>query len=164
MLTKYFCELQMKQFPEKTPVSIFRTYNPVIGSTNLFDFEAIESCGKKLLLAKWNEEPMDKVQELFVNQLEYKRGIIKGWDNSDNYFRGRIIIVDYDATVIDGASEWESDGFFDLYDLPPIDTWVFLAPNKDGRIDLYAWIPEQYNDLTKNAIEVNCLNLIKWLE
>jgi hypothetical protein len=66
--------------------------------------------------------------------------------------------------VLDGASEWESEGFFDLYDLPPIDTWVYIAPNREGRKDLYAWVPDKFTQLAQNAIDVNCMDMIRWFE
>ena len=161
--TKHYCDLQLKQFPEKSPTTIFRTYNPVIGTANLFDFETVEIWGKKLLQVKWNNEPLCKVPEFFFKQLEYKNNMVK-WEKSHDYFKGKMIITDYDLTVVDGASEHESNGFFDGYDLPPIDTWVYLAPNKEGRTDLYAWVPEPYISLAQKAIDVNCVDMIRWLE
>lgn len=85
-------------------------------------------------------------------------------NKSVNEFKGKIIIADYCTTVLDGASEWESKGLIDLYDMPPIDTWFYETGNKYGRKDLYAWIPEPFTELAQNAIDVNVLNNINWCE
>lgn len=86
-----------------------------------------------------------------------------GSDVREQKFEGRILIAQIDDTVIDGASEASSDGLIDIYDCPPIDTWFYLTENAGGRI-LFAWIPKQFINNANDAIEVNCVDCLKWLE
>jgi len=164
IFAKHYCEHQIKQFPDKPAGSIFRNYDVGDDGEKLFELKLIEQLEKELISAEWSIDPLKEMSVLFPGQLKYKESIVAQWTNSYNDFKGKIVVVDYEATVLDGASEHESDGFFDLYDLPPIDTWVYLTRNNKGRKDLYAWIPDPYVSLAKKAIEVNCLDLINWFE
>jgi hypothetical protein len=77
--------------------------------------------------------------------------------------KGRILIAEIDQTVVDGASEMESEGLIDLNDCPPIDTWVYLTSNKKGKI-LFAWIPEPFVSLAQATIDVNCIDCLFWYQ
>jgi len=82
---------------------------------------------------------------------------------------GRLLCYFPDADLCDGAAEQESEGFFDVYNTPPWDTWVGyfhdgLEP--DGCYDNYllAYVPEQLMSLATGGILVNPEECIMWLE
>jgi len=164
VVTKHFCYQQLQKFPEKSPASIFRTTDCTRDGKKLFGFKMVEIDGESNMLADWYLDPLKALPDLFLEQLNHKKSIITEWDKEHNKLKGEIIVVQYDDTVLDGTSEWESKGLFDIYDLPPIDTWVYLTKDDNNKYSLYAWIPKPYIALAKNAIEVNCLDLIKWVE
>ena len=115
---------------------------------------------KSLFLTKWNIDLFERhnfFNQIFDEQIKYKRDniICKG-----TKFNGRIFVSEFECTVVDGASEAESNGIIDIYDLPPIDTWFYKSDNNL----LYSWIPEEFEDLANNAIEVNCVDILKWMD
>lgn len=77
-----------------------------------------------------------------------------------------------DESVTDGASEAESEGFFDIQDLPPWDTWLayIVEDKKDAsaygnqitRSYLLSWVPPKMEALVTRGIEVNPVNCHEW--
>lgn len=81
---------------------------------------------------------------------------------------GRLMVYFPDADLCDGAAEIESEGFFDLYNTPPWDTWVLYCT--DRRPDslsceayLLAYVPAPLVDLANVGIIVNPEQCIQWL-
>jgi hypothetical protein len=82
---------------------------------------------------------------------------------------GRLLAYFPDANLCDGAAEVESQGFFDLDNCPPWQTWVALFNDgaEDGRgyrRYLVAWVPPQFLSLTTAGIDVNPEECIVWLD
>jgi hypothetical protein len=82
---------------------------------------------------------------------------------------GRLLCYFPDADLCDGAAEQESNGFFDVYNTPPWDTWVgYFQDGLDpkGSYDNYllAYVPEQLVSLAAGGILVNPEECIMWLE
>ncbi len=82
---------------------------------------------------------------------------------------GRLLCCFPDANLCDGAAELESDGFFDVYNTPPWDTWVgYFRDGVDpkGSYDNYllAYVPEQLVSLAAGGILVNPEECIMWLD
>jgi hypothetical protein len=82
---------------------------------------------------------------------------------------GRLLVYYPDAELADGAAEVESEGFFDVCNCPPWDTWVGIfqdhRPAGDAfAIYLVAWVPEVLVDLAARGIEVNPEECIRWLD
>jgi hypothetical protein len=86
---------------------------------------------------------------------------------------GRLLVYFPDQELADGASEIESDGFFDLNDAPPWDTWIGLYPypprRRDGRKSapeeyLVSWVPSELVPAAERGIRVNALDCIAWIE
>ena len=80
---------------------------------------------------------------------------------------GRLLAYFPDAELADGAGEDETDGFLDLSDAPPWDTWVALFddgdPNRPSAVYLIAWIPSRFIALVDRGIAVNMAGSIAWL-
>jgi hypothetical protein len=76
---------------------------------------------------------------------------------------GRLLFCNLDESVIDGASEAESGGFFDVDDVPPWDTWVALHTDQRRTDVLVCWVPRELQELAERGIEVNCVDCVGWL-
>jgi hypothetical protein len=74
---------------------------------------------------------------------------------------GRLLVFDIDCSVWDGLSEGESDGFFDVNDIPAWDTWVHFQ-HVQGRDTLLCWVPPPLIYLADQGIAVNCTACIQW--
>ncbi|HEY4197845.1 MAG TPA: hypothetical protein VGM63_20030, partial [Mucilaginibacter sp.] len=118
LTTKHYCEQQIIKFPEKEPSTILRSFNPELNKKKIFEFKSVTVFEETALLAFWSEEPLNGnlTVDMFFKQLEEKNKSIE-WNKSHEDFKGEIVVVDYEDTVLDGASEWVSKGLFDIYDL-----------------------------------------------
>ena len=162
-LTQSYCDEKLKD-SSKSLASILRTINPIINEKQIFDYESeyFDFLNASLTLTKWNltekQYYTDVVPSLYNKQLNTKKEYNK---TSPTEFNGRILVSDYECSVTDGASEVEAKGLIDIHDLTPIDTWIYID-NKNGL--LYSWIPEKYVDLINNAVLVNCVDILKWMD
>ncbi|MDB5115311.1 MAG: hypothetical protein JWQ79_803 [Mucilaginibacter sp.] len=161
-LTQAYCELQLKEWPAKNAAEILRSINPEFYGEKLFSFNPEDRYYSTL----WQLNPLftssDFYNRLFEYQLDYKNQIIQSTSFSPQY-KGKILIAGIDETVTDGASAEVSNGFIDIYDCPPIDTWFYISNNKNGRI-FFSWIPEKYSNLVDEGIAVNCVECFYWYD
>jgi hypothetical protein len=128
-LTQQYCE---KDSSISTPAESLRKFNPVINGSHIVEYK-IEPWPHygNLTLANWLIDPLeyehtlDGLLELLIEQKEnlYKT-------NYTTSFKGKILVTDYLNTITDGASENESNGFIDVYDLSPLLTLgsIFMNP------------------------------------
>ncbi|MCX6593127.1 MAG: hypothetical protein NTZ56_16545 [Acidobacteria bacterium] len=72
-------------------------------------------------------------------------------------FPGRSLLYVPSENVSDGASRYASNGFFDLYDCPPWDTWLQYS-----RGTLVSWVPEVLIPLAQSGIDANPVECIRW--
>lgn len=72
---------------------------------------------------------------------------------------GRLLLYVPSENVSDGASRYASNGFFDLYDCPPWDTWLQYS-----RGTLVRWVPEVLIPLAQIGIDANPVECIKWAD
>ena len=82
---------------------------------------------------------------------------------------GRLLIYFPNTDLACGAAEQETDGFFDINNVPPWDTWVAYIHDDQPNIDyfdteyLIAWIPAEFVDLASVGIDINPEQCIQWL-
>lgn len=95
--------------------------------------------------------------ELLQKALEIRRDKIVR--NPAIFSLGQILEFDIDVTELDGAASSVSEGFTDMADIPPIDTWFFLTKTK-----LYCWIPSLFIEKMQNALEVSVMDAYRWLK
>jgi len=168
-LTQQYCRLQLdKSCSDKA--KIFRSYNPTLNGKPLFSFEVhqfnfdivpnLNTC----TLTHWQVDPTERknkflIEGLFEQQIDYKES--QKYLSINEKFEGDILISQIDCTVIDGASEVQSFGLVDIYDMPPIDTWFYLTKTKQSRL-LFAWIPNKFKHYATEAVLVNCVDCINW--
>jgi hypothetical protein len=89
---------------------------------------------------------------------------------------GRLLAYFPDDNLFDGAAEAESQGFFDVNNIPPYDTWVWMVRNVRssayadgacGEMDanyLVAWVPPDLIQLANAGVAVNPEACILWLD
>jgi hypothetical protein len=79
---------------------------------------------------------------------------------------GRLLAYFPDANLCCGAAEDETNGFFDIDNVPAWDTWVaYFAGGKRHSYTSYliSWIPPQFVELVSRGIYVNPEECIIWL-
>ncbi len=162
-LTKHYCSIKANE-TFTNYASALRTINPIIDGSPIFDYKLTKFDFKDyedLILVKWNLiddlEYGNAVHELFDKQIDIKK---ESFINNHIDSKGRILISDYLCTVMDGASEVESKGLVDIFDLPPIDTWFYI--DKELGL-LFSWIPDKFTDLINEAVLVNCVDILQWM-
>jgi hypothetical protein len=82
---------------------------------------------------------------------------------------GRLLIYFPESDLACGAAEHETEGYFDVHNVPPWDTWVTYI-KEPGRNSvsgddeyLIAWVPPVFVNLVNNGIYVNPEECIQWL-
>ncbi|MFK7933087.1 MAG: hypothetical protein AB8G22_06220 [Saprospiraceae bacterium] len=158
-LTQTYCDNQLNNQLKSTARTL-RSINLSYHKTRYFEFRWEEEF--KLELVRWNTKVLDEnfgsIESIFIDQLDYKKEKV----NVENHkFNGNILVSEFESTVIDGVSEVESEGLIDIFDLPPIDTWFHLV-EKNGRMNMFAWVPKKFYSQAVKAVEVNCLDLLYW--
>lgn len=85
----------------------------------------------------------------------------------DRLAGGQLLVYFPDDDLACGAAEYETDGFFDVNNVPPWDTWVTYIENAyNGEYDteyLVAWIPREFVELANRGVYVNPEQCIQWL-
>jgi hypothetical protein len=76
-----------------------------------------------------------------------------------NQLRGKILLYVPCENVSDGASKYASNGFFDAYDCPPWDMWLYYCDRT-----LMSWVPEILLPLAQAGIDANPVECIKWAD
>jgi hypothetical protein len=166
-LTEQYCDLQIKN-THKNSASIFRSINIIYKDKSLYEFELTEyglDEKKYCYTTKWNIDLLLNealFEELYKHQAEHKSIELKS-NISNLQSKGKILATSFEETVTDGASEIESDGFVDINDLAPIDTCFYIIYINRARIML-SWVPNEFITNAQNAIDVNCVDIIQWLE
>jgi hypothetical protein len=79
---------------------------------------------------------------------------------------GRLLAYFPDDDLSDGAAEAETNGFFDVHNTPPWDTWVALFRDEGrdlARDCLVSWVPRELLKSVDRGIYVNPEECIVWL-
>jgi hypothetical protein len=79
---------------------------------------------------------------------------------------GRLLAYQPDMDLACGAAQAASQGFFDVNNAPPWDTWVAMVQESgvDAVPYLVSWIPPQFVSLAQQGIDANPECCIVWLE
>jgi hypothetical protein len=88
--------------------------------------------------------------------------------SADDLAGGRLLVYLPDEQLADGAAEVESNGFFDVENVPPWDTWVadfhYGTDFRPWASDvLISWVPPEFVGLADQGINVNPEECIHWL-
>lgn len=138
--------------------TIFRKTIPEIGGVPAFQLEADG--------VSWNMDicEADNVLCVLVAALNQRSGSSAvSWQ--EMRAKGKIVAHEINATVTDGASEANSQGYVDVYDLPPVDTWIYLTAGISGSNPvLYCWVPAPFVAAMQGAIDVSCIGNYEWAD
>jgi len=99
------------------------------------------------------EELLEKRAALLRKQNAYPKSL------SSNLAGGKLLAYEPDDNVADGASQYQSKGYFDEDDAPPWDTWVCYFDRH-----LVSWVPPQLLDLVSKGIAVNVVDCVRWID
>jgi hypothetical protein len=89
---------------------------------------------------------------------------------------GRLLAYFPEDNLADGAAQTGSEGFFDVDNIPPYDTWVWMVRNvrafdyRDGGKGeleanyLVAWVPPDFVALASAGVDANPEECILWLD
>jgi len=78
----------------------------------------------------------------------------------DNLDDGRLLVYFPDFDLACGAAELETDGYFDVNNVPPWDTWVTYIQDSH-KVDLHdteylvSWVPPEFVALADKGVHVN---------
>jgi len=82
--------------------------------------------------------------------------------------RGRLLVYYPDAELSDGAAEVESNGFFDVFNCPPWDTWIAFVSDSEMpesyQAQLISRVPDAFIPHVQRGIDVNPEECIVWLD
>jgi hypothetical protein len=170
-LTQAYCEQEMQR-EEKVDMCILRSIiNPIWKDGKWFahmpSLDGMASIEQSIPWEEWTKKSdpyyLESFIGIFKRQLAFKKALSDKLTHNDIY-KGKILVVEYGENIPDGAAEPETDGFFDEWDIPPIDTWFYNDYSVARGGILLAWIPERFVELADKAIEVQVLNILNWFE
>jgi hypothetical protein len=83
---------------------------------------------------------------------------------------GRVLVCEFNSSITSGESEEVTNGFFDVSDRPPWDTWMFCTQRKtrgstssgDPLDLLIGWVPSSLVASLEKGIGVNPYDCIYW--
>ena len=95
-----------------------------------------------------------------------KRNAAKSENSS---FGGRLVSIFIDESHTDGVADKATNGFFDLYDIPPWDTWIAMGHShrtNDATKEtfLLAWVPSEFISRVDDAIGASVSSSIVWTD
>jgi len=73
--------------------------------------------------------------------------------------KGRLLLYEPLENVADGASEFSSQGFFDIEDAPPWDTCFAYIKGS-----IVSWVPEAVVNQVQAGIDANPVDCIHWCD
>jgi hypothetical protein len=134
--------------PELDPSTILKTLNREIRNSKDIDRLVQES----------HEAYRLAVAEVVAKRSALLHGSVVSSENPGSDLRGLLLLYEPQETVSDGAAEASSNGFFDVEDAPPWDTWLACS---EGAI--VSWVPEHLISRAQAGIDANPVDCIRWL-
>lgn len=86
-----------------------------------------------------------------------------------NLYSGRLIACDPYGSLECGGAEQDSQGYLNIYDIPPCDTWVYYVQNQkkpaDGfRSYFICWVPKEFIDFVEDGMACACGWGLEWVK
>ena len=183
MWTEYLMEEFSNQYNELDNSRLFRQINPLVYGQPLYKYnEAYVSWS-----VEWTVDHSLGAFEQALQQVFRQREEIINQDIVFPNFQelGRILSFETQITTYDGAAAFQSNGFIDESDAPPIDTWFYLEESikqqvkkpyslffwktkreveKIPSLCLFCWIPKQFESVMQAAIDVEIFDSYHWLD
>lgn len=80
-------------------------------------------------------------------------------DEASAQDQGRLLVFVPGETLMDGGAKYSSNGFFDVNNVPPWDTWVSFSDRT-----LVSWVPSVLVETAQRGIDVNPEACISWID
>lgn len=167
--TRYLMQQLGGQYNELDNSRVFRQINPQIDNQPLYKFTSDYTSWS----VEWNIEYSYYDSSNFEQALQQAVGqreaiAMRNSGSADFQDLGRILYLETQLTTCDGAAAFESHGFIDENDVPPIDTWFYLDRNirRQARKtpNLFCWIPRQFESVMQAAMDVEIFDSYHWLD
>ncbi len=97
-------------------------------------------------------------QSSYIRQVATKRSAILASKPSATSIYGQLLLVDYEITNHNEATEVETDGFFDWADNPPWDLWI-----GEYNSQLLVWVPPELVNVVRRGNDVECMGMFQWI-
>lgn len=165
-LTQAYCAQQLQQPWQSEFLALRTSLQPVYQQQQWVVIPpGLNGEAAPLALTEWlchmDPDQPARFAEVFAQQLVHKTAASAELARQACY-PGRILVVDYGENIPDGVVEVDTAGFFDEFDLPPLDTWFYNGYSEPERGILFAWIPAQFVGLAQRAIDVQFLDILHW--
>lgn len=149
-------------FKDGSYTKVFRQTNPVIDGYSLYHFEND--------IAAWkldDADPSNYVQLLDAAIETRDKNVDVDLSKLDEM--GSVVSFQTCITTHDGVPVFESRGFVDESDVPPIDTWFYVKHNYYHGESiceqvLFCWIPKDFIGIMQQAIDVEIFDSYRWLK
>ena len=106
-----------------------------------------------------NEEPWaDAVAEVVAKRSRLLGEVSPEYESSAQT-QGRLLLFVPSETLMDGAAKYSSNGFFDVNNVPPWDTWVSFSDRT-----LVSWVPPVLMETAQRGIDANPEACINWID
>jgi hypothetical protein len=146
---------------------IFRQINPLVNGRPLYIFNRDAAFWSvDWSVPEYGPNKFEQALQLAIRQRE--EALKKTVASLEFRELGRILYLETDLTTCDGAAEFQSNGFIDGSDVPPIDTWFYLDQDirrQDRRVpNLFCCIPKKFEPIMEEAIRVEIFDSYHWLD
>jgi hypothetical protein len=96
-----------------------------------------------------------------VAEVVAKRSRLLGNISPDTHWEvgGKLLLFTPSDTLMDGAAEYSSNGFFDVNNVPPWDIWVAFSDQT-----LVSWVPPMLVETAHMGIDADPAACIGWTE
>jgi hypothetical protein len=164
--TQAYCAQQLLQPWQGEFLALRTSLRPVCQNQQWFITPPGRETGAAMIkLEEWlrTSDPYEPARfaEVFAQQLAHKTRAVAELAHQA-FYPGRILVAEYGENIPDGAVEVDTAGFFDEFDLPPIDTWFYNGYSEGKGGILFAWIPEQFISLAQLAIDMQFMDILHW--
>ncbi len=85
--------------------------------------------------------------------------LVSAQAQSSDVRAGKLLLYVPEENLADGAARYTSNGFFDVDNVPPWDTWVAFSQGT-----LLSWVPPLLIGLAQSGIDVNPEGCIRWID
>lgn len=105
-----------------------------------------------------NERWADAVEEVLAKRSQLL-GKVCPPEKAKPETEGRLLLFVPSDTLMDGAAKYSSNGFFDVNNVPPWDTWVSFSDRT-----LVSWVPPVLIETAQRGIDANPEACIRWVD
>ena len=167
--TEHLMQQLGSQYNELDNSKLFRQINPVIDNQSLYNFTSDYASWSVEWNIKYDYYDASNFEQALQQALKQREAIsMCSNDFADFRALGRILYLETQLTTCDGAAAFESHGFIDENDVPPIDTWFYLDQNIKRQArktpNLFCWIPKQFESVMQAAMNVEIFDSYHWLD